>query len=180
MAAAPSALSLIAAIIYCGVAAIVVLAQWRAVNQRQVAWHRWGWTLIAAFFVILAIMRVFSVEEWIRGDLREVLYDRRAYDARRSVQGPLFAILFLASAAGFAALFYYIRRGVEGRRNVAVLSAIGCTSGMIMLFALRIVSLHSVDTLLYGPLKLNWFLDLGLTAAVAWFAIRYRSVVRRK
>ncbi|MFO6446918.1 hypothetical protein ACLBKU_07190 [Erythrobacter sp. NE805] len=180
MSAAPSTLSLIAAMFYCAVAALGGLALFRAIVQQQLPWHRWGWAMVVALFVVLAIVRVFSVEDWIRGDLREVLIQGKAYDTRRAVQGPLSAILFLISAAGFASLFYYIRRGIEGRRNVAILAALGCTSGMLLLFGLRIVSLHSVDALLFGPLKLNWFLDIGLSATVAICAVRYRAVVRRK
>ena len=37
---------------------------------------------------------------------------------------------------------------------------------LVFLLLLRIVSLHSVDLLLYGPLKLNWVIDLGACAIV--------------
>ncbi len=180
MGSAPSALSLIAAIMYCAVAAAAMLAQTRAVIRRQVVWHRWGWALVAVLFVGLALLRVFSVEDWIRGDLRAVFYEQQSYESRRSVQAPLFASLFLLSAGMFAWLFYTIRQGIAGRRNVTVIVGLGCAGGMILLFSLRIVSLHSVDALLYGPLKLNWVFDIGLSATVLASAIRYRSVVQRE
>lgn len=184
MLAVPSALSMIAAILYCGVAAAAVLAQSRAVIQRQVYWHGWAWALIAGLFVLLAVMRVMGVEEWLRGDLRDVLYEKNFYESRRALQGPLFAILTLVSATSFAFLVYLIRKGVEGRRNVAVLIAFGCAGGMLVLMSLRIVSLHSVDVLLYGsllgPLKLNWLLDGALSLAIFACSVRYRSVVQRR
>ena len=46
---------------------------------------------------------------------------------------------------------------------------------MIGLVALRLVSFHATDALLYAPLRLNWVLDIGLTLIVAgsaWAFIR--------
>jgi hypothetical protein len=49
---------------------------------------------------------------------------------------------------------------------------------MVMLLGLRIVSLHQIDVLLYGPAKLNWVIDIGASLTVltaAGFYIRLVS-----
>lgn len=175
---APSALSLAAAGIYLLVAAAAALALWRAFVLRQTVWHRWTWAIIAMVFVGLALLRIFAVEELLRTDLRMTLYQEGAYDERRSFQGPLFAVVFTIAATGVAGLFYFLVKGVRGRRNIVTLVATGCTAGMIFLLALRLLSLHSVDELLYGPIKLNWFADLGMTVAALVSAVRYFLIVR--
>lgn len=178
MQVGPSPLSLVAAGLYLLVAGAAVTAVWRALVLRQVAWHRWGWAMIAAMFIGFALMRVFAIEEILRSDLRMALYFDDVYETRRSLQGPLFAIIFIIAAAMAASLVYFVASGVKGRRNGAALVAIGCTGGMFFLAALRLVSLHSVDALLYGPMKLNWIADLGLSLCVLASALRYRMVVR--
>lgn len=173
----PSVLSLVAAGLYLFVAAFAMSAFWMASSRQQIVWHRGAWVAIAAIFVILALMRVFGIEELMRVNLRMTLYSEGAYETRRTLQGPLFAIVFLTAAAIAAGFLYFVAKGVRGRRNLAALVAIACTGGMIFLAVLRLVSLHSVDELLYGPLKMNWITDLGLSMAVLGSALRYRQVV---
>lgn len=60
---------------------------------------------------------------------------------------------------------------------MAVIIAVGCAAGMVFLLLLRILSLHSVDDVLYGPLKLNWVGDVGMSLAVLGCAIRYAKIV---
>ncbi len=180
MIAAPSTLSLVAAVIYLVVAGTAIAA-WLAAGWRsQVRWHRVAWGIIAALFVGFAVTRFYGLEDWVRGDLRMMLYADQTYEERRSFQKPLFAIVFMVAAAIVGGLIYFLARGVRGRRNIAALVAIGCTGGLVFLLALRLVSLHSVDALLYGRFKINWFADLGMTAAVWACAVRYCLVVRSR
>jgi hypothetical protein len=94
------------------------------------------------------------------------------------LQGPLFGVIFIAAATVAAGLFYLIAKGAGGHRNVIMLVALGCTGGMIVLATLRMISLHSVDAMLYGPLKINWIMDMGLSVAVLGCALRYLTAVR--
>ncbi len=48
---------------------------------------------------------------------------------------------------------------------------------MIGLMMLRIISLHMIDRLLFGPLKLNWVFDIGSTLAVLAAALYYIAIV---
>ncbi len=180
MMAAPSTLSLLAAALYLVVAAVAAAAAVEALRHRQITWHLIVWGIIAALFIGLALVRIYGLEEMLRGDLRMILYDERTYEERRSLQKPLFAIVCVIAATMACGLAYFLARGVRGRRNIAAMIAIGCTGGLMFLAALRMVSLHSVDALLYGPMKLNWFADLGMTIAVLACAIRYCLIVRRR
>ena len=60
-----------------------------------------------------------------------------------------------------------------GRRNIAVAIGIASCGVMLAIIALRMISLHAMDRLLYGPLKLNWVGDLGASALVLGAAIYY-------
>lgn len=178
MTGGPSALSLAAAGLYLILIVATGLALASAIGQRQITWHKIAWAAISAIFFGLVLIRVFTVEELVRTDLREVLLKEGVYEDRRAVQGPLFVLVLAMALAVAAGLLYFVARGVRGRRDIAAIVAIGCTGGMVFLLALRLLSLHSVDELLYGPLKLNWVADLGLSLTVLGSAIRYVSVVR--
>lgn len=133
--------------------------------------------LVAGLFFALAVMRFFAIEDILRNDFRALLYSEGAYEERRRLQGPLIAVL-IASASVIAAVWFgRLIRAARGRRDLAALAALGCGLGMIMLVALRLVSLHSLDLLLYGPLKINWLADIGLTGATLVSALVYLRVV---
>lgn len=177
---APSTFSLIAACLYGLVVASCLLALGTAAKRRQARWHVLGWFAIAVLFVALGVMRLFAFEDLLREGLRSVIRDEGAYDSRREVQGPVFAALFITAAffAGF--WFYRTSRAISGRRNVATMIAIGCAFALTFLASLRIVSLHSVDELLYGPLKLNWIIDIGSSVVVLACGVYYWRVVTGK
>jgi hypothetical protein len=53
--------------------------------------------------------------------------------------------------------------------------------GLAGLFAVRLVSLHTLDNLLFSkPLHLNWLLDIGATATVFVSALVYCRAARRR
>ena len=173
----PSTFSLIAACFYAAVAASCLLALVPAVRLRQARWHGLGWSAIALLFVLLGVMRVSGVEELLREVLRNLLRSQGAYDHRRELQGPIFAALLVTVAFLGGFWVYCTAQTISGRRNFATAIAIACGCVLIFLNLLRIVSLHSVDQLLYGPLKLNWFIDLGASAVVIVCGVYYWRVV---
>jgi hypothetical protein len=178
--AGPTIISLLAAALYGGVAVICLMALVSSLSQRQAMWHAVGWGAVILFFVGLVLLRVWNVEELLREELRLSLYAKGSYDDRRAIQGPLFAGIFGTAAliGGFAV--FQVSRTISGRRNIAVVMAFGGVGAMIFLVLLRIVSLHSVDELLYGPLKLNWVADIGSALLVLASAVYYRLVVSGK
>ena len=122
-------------------------------------------------------MRVFAVEEWLRSDLREMLYERHSYEQRRVLQEPLTVLIIVGAAGAAAWIMYFVMTSVKGRRNVALIAALGCSGGLFVLAAFRVISLHFIDDLLYGPLKLNWCLDLGLSLSALACGVRYRLMI---
>lgn len=173
----PSILSLTAAAFYGAVVFACLLALAASVARRQIRWHVIGWSALALLFAVLAAMRVFAAEDMLREELRLLLRAEGTYDDRRALQGPVFAALFIAAAAIGGIWTFHISRTIRGRRNIAAMVAIasGCT--LVFLLMLRIVSLHSVDQLLHGPLKLNWIIDLGTSTIVLLGGVYYWRVV---
>ncbi|MFB0612082.1 hypothetical protein [Aurantiacibacter poecillastricola] len=174
-----SPLSIAAVLLYALVIVATLAAGKTARDRSQQRWHLRSWLLLALFFALLAISRGLSVEEMLREYFRMTLRSEAIYDDRRSFQRPLVAgVLLVTVAIGFWALVRYLR-DIKGRRNLAVAIALASSAGMLSLIALRMVSLHATDALLYGPLKLNWIGDVGLSLTVAGAAVYYLKVVRR-
>ncbi|MCK9541351.1 MAG: hypothetical protein M0R03_04890 [Novosphingobium sp.] len=124
-------------------------------------------------------MRLHGAEDLLRNALREVLRADGSYAARRVIQAPAAAAVLLGFSA-FAALFAArALRVSRGRRARAVNHAFLALAVMAGLIALRIVSFHPIDALLYRPLHLNWVIDIGATAAVVWSAHAYRAALAR-
>jgi len=172
-------LSLAAAGFYVVVVAAVLTALLTARKQRQQPWHSRVWLVVALVFVALAASRVYSLEEILRTELREWLRAEGAIAGRRVWQGYLIAGALAATSAGGLFACYWASRKVKGRRNLAALIALGSTVAMLMLVAMRIISLHALDQLLFGPLKLNWVGDLGLSLTVLAAAIYYVRILRQ-
>ncbi len=178
MTVAPSLLSIIAAAFYLLVVLAVGAAGVRAGAAGQPNWHRAAWFGLAALFVLLALWRVLALEEIVRAELRDSLRGSGAYEMRRSYQSIIAsALVALAGIAGFAAA-WRARAFMRGRRNLALLAALAAGGGLVLLVAFRLVSFHWVDALLYGPLKLNWFADIGLSVAVMFAAVFYVRLLR--
>ena len=174
-------LSLIAAGLYAVAVCAVICAAIIAHSWRQSSGHARGWLVLAVLFGGLVVMRLMDAEQLLAQDLRNWLRSAGAYADRRSLQGPLAAIIL--AIAAIAALGWFVRNARQARGQCAVALAAAQMAGMAMvcLIALRLVSFHPVDALLYGPLKLNWFADLGLTLIVVISALIYvRALWQRR
>lgn len=175
-AGSPSLLSLAGTAVYLGVATICLISLLRAQKAGRPGRERWIWAVAIACFAMLAVMRIFGIEEWLRDMLRSVLVQDGAYAERRDIQGPITAIAILGS---FAVLFAMsgIWRRTKSRLDVAMKWARLGLAAMAALVALRIISFHPVDTLLYKGPHLNWVIDLGASLAVALAAFRYAQLL---
>lgn len=179
--AAPSILSLIAAGLYTVILALCLYAAMVARRYSQPPAHFWIWGLIGLIFCAFALLRVVGAEELLRMMLRNQLLNDGIYDARRSFQRPLVNVLMVMFAALMIwGLVQQYRAAVHGRRNMALFIALAAMATMLFLMGLRIVSLHQVDWVLYGPAKLNWFLDIGASLTVAAAAGYYVRLVWRR
>lgn len=171
MAGDGSLLNWIAIAVYVVVA---LVAAWVGIHERK---SLWLWIGIALFFVVLAALRWFEIEDIVRADMREWLRERGGYGGRRQLQRELTALLVaLVATFGIAGVFF-ARRGFFRRIDKLSVAALAACLGMLGLIGLRLVSLHTTDALLYGPIKLNWIADLGLSLAVlAAAALRIRLI----
>lgn len=150
-----------------------------ALRQRQQIWHMRIWVIIAALYLGFAVVRAYGLEEAFRDELRAGLRGTAAYSERGGVQRPLSAaVIGLALGIGSVWLVSLCRK-VRGRRNLAVIIAGASAGGHFCLLALRLISLHQIDAVLYGPLKLNWILDVGATLTVLAAAFVYVRTVRQ-
>lgn len=178
--AAPSILSLTAAGLYLVVLAVCVAAFLVARKFNQAPSHWRAWALIATGFLLLAAIRLTGFEDAVRAALREMLALVGTYEARRSFQRPLAAGLLATITAAAALGLLRQWRLTPGRRNLAVVVGLAGLAIMFMILGVRIVSLHQLDTLLYGPAKLNWIIDLGASLVVMGAAAIYiREVSQR-
>lgn len=177
---APSMFSMVAMAFYAVVCAACIAAMATAISNEQQVRHVRGWAILAVFFVLLIALRGFSLEELLRDNLRAWAKGDGTYANRQGFQRPLTIGLVIAAAVAALAWVALATRGMDGRRSMALVSAQVAALGMVFLIALRMISLNVLDKILYGPLKLNWIGDLGMSAVVAGGAIFYALVVRGK
>lgn len=175
-----SILNLAASGIYGCVLIMCLAAAITARGSRQLPGHVWTWLVLALFFAALVPLRLFEIEETVRDSLRAALRAEGNYRERRDIQGPIVAAIIMLVGAGALALLYRTTRNVRGRRNVARVAALVAALAMLVLITLRMISLHAIDALLYGPVKLNWVIDLGASLTVLGAAAYYTRLVRRQ
>ncbi len=158
-------------------------AAWRVSVQRgmRVSQAR-AWRLMAVFFGLLIASRLLGLEDMLRDVMRDLLRSQGAYEGRSFWQLPA-VIALLAIAAITVGLM--ARQGFRAKSGAVSVSAYRMlltaqlsAFAMLLLIGLRIISLHSVDALLYGgPIKLNWIMDIGASLLVAGCAARYATIV---
>lgn len=172
-----SAFNLAAVGLYLLASFVAAAGLFGALRFRQAGWHVRTWLLIVILFAALAALRGLGLEDFWQDALRNMMRADGAYQDRRAFQRPLAAGVI--AAAGLIAFLWVYRgfRSVRGRRNVAVMVAAASAFVMIALVALRLISLHPVDALLYGPFKLNWIIDIGTSLIVLGASLTYLRVV---
>lgn len=180
MTAAVSTISLLAGFLYFLVATACMFAAWTAQTLRQPLLHRRTWLLVAVLFIALMLARLFAVEEGLRDGLRTAMRASGNYEERRALQAPLVAAALVIGTGVGGYLVYRWGRTIRGRRNFMVFASVLAASTMLLLIVLRLTSLHMVDALLYGALKLNWIIDTGASLAVVAAAVTYVRLVRAR
>ena len=174
MAGYPTPLSLAGAAIYLVVSVLCVMAWARSRRPFTGARAgRFGWPAIAALFTVFALSRIFVIEDRFDDFLRGLARENGVYDGRAQWQGPL-TVLAIVAIAMLCVLLARVWRSArrDPARQTLVMAQFAAVA-MIGLFVVRLISFHPIDSLLYGGLRLNWWLDIGLSfvvGAAAWFA----------
>ncbi|MEP0189041.1 MAG: hypothetical protein ABJ311_10245 [Erythrobacter sp.] len=173
-------LSFAAAALYAVVVLACMVAALSARGEQQLPVHARVWAVLAAFFVILVVLRIFNIEELLRAELRSASRESEVYGEREGLQLPItIGVVVIFGFAAFAWVFRSLRK-MQGRRSVALVSAEVGALAMLILIVLRMVSFNVLDKILYGPLKLNWVVDLGAALLVGGGAVVYTLIVRGK
>lgn len=169
MAVAHPVLALAACGMYLGVTVACGFAARNALSHGS----RRFWIAGGVFFAVLALVRGSGLENALAEALRLRLYQDGVYESRRDFQRPLAAGAVVVISAAFY-LFYLKRpRPRAGVRGWARYWAMIGMTVMLGVIALRLISFHDLDRLLYGPVRMNWVLDIGSTVLVAWAAVRF-------
>jgi multidrug transporter EmrE-like cation transporter len=140
--------------------------------NRQSLW----WAVFAVLFVLLAALRLSGLEEYVRNETRSILRKDGIYEMRRDVQAPLSVIAILCCTALVALMVrshLRMRVGTPYRIIAYARFAAACLCGLVVL---RVISFHAIDALLYGPLKLNWVIDIGSSLVIGLCAYRFGRI----
>jgi len=165
-------LSLVACLIYVAVAGTCSLAA----IASQTSTSRRFWVMGAVFFLALATLRFTGIEAYVTNGLRGWLYEAGTYQDRRDIQRPLAAGAVVALSG---ALFFFYWKRPKPRAGPREWSKFWGMLGIVAMggvIAMRLISFHELDRLLYGPIKMNWILDIGSSALVMWAALRFRKL----
>lgn len=174
----PSVLTYSACALYGFVVCGCLLATRLVGLHRQADWQGRVWLFLAALFVALAASRLMGIEEGLREALREALREGGNYGGRRGFQAIIAGTIIMLTATGFGVAFFKAARRVRGKRSITALVALFAGAAMVFLVAVRMVSIHVLDWFLYGPLKLNWVGDIGLSLIVLAASLYFVKLVR--
>ncbi len=178
MSGLPSVPSLAACLLY----VFVALSAWQAARTARESNADFRsarlWKVLAALFLLLLLSRLFMLEELVRDMLRDWLRAGRGYETRHQWQVPLAACALMAFALSASWVFRAARGRTTYRGAPWVLAGKLAILAMIALVALRLISFHAIDALLYGGPHLNWVIDIGASMLAGTAAWRYRLEVR--
>lgn len=150
-------------------------------SSRKAPWPcghaEWTWGLAIGLLVILFLFRMLDLEDTIRDGLRAVLRLDGAYVARRSIQGPIAAVTIVSLALCMIVIWRLPVGPGDARSRSALRTARLACLGLLGLLGLRLVSLHSLDQVLYHGPHLNWFLDFGGALIIGLAALGYARTV---
>jgi hypothetical protein len=144
---------------------------WRAAGNSQYQRKiRWFWNGLAILLVLLGINKQLDLQTELTFIGRDFAKATGWYEDRRIVQAIFILIVALVGFSVTAALFWFYRN--ELRRLRAASAGVGFLMTFIVI---RAASFHHVDQFLRfdpGGVRMNWVLEIGGIAAIAWPAWR--------
>ena len=152
----------IASVLYVATAAASLAAGRVALAAKNVRDGRF-WCSVAAFFLGILALRLIGLEQIAHDTVRSWFVSEGDYADRRAWQGPLAVVAILMLAVGFAV---FVRMAVRRRADAVtwtIRMALGGVWAMTGLIAIRLISFHGTDQLLYKGPHLNWVVDMGAT-----------------
>jgi hypothetical protein len=144
---------------------------WRAAGNSQ---HRrkvrWFWNGLSILLILLGINKQLDLQTELTFIGRDFAKATGWYEDRRIVQAIFILLIAFGGMIATTALFWIYR--FELRRLWPALAGFGFLAAFIVI---RAASFHHVDEFLHsgpGGLRMNWVLELGGIAAIAWPAWR--------
>ncbi|WP_338467569.1 hypothetical protein RXV95_03135 [Novosphingobium sp. ZN18A2] len=179
---APSIPSLAGAVVYVLVAGLAARAATVAHRQGRTTGEIRQWRAICAMFAIFAAIRVLNIDHDVQDIVRAAARSDRIYNARSEWQRPVSAALVLV----LGVLAYWTVRTISRQRRkpvqrVLVLARFAAIA-MATYFAIRLVSLHAIDALIYrgGIFRVNYLIDMGLAGLIGLCSAIYVRQIRRE
>lgn len=134
----------------------------------------WFWTGLAALLVFLGINKQLDLQTAFTFMAKDFAKATGWYENRRIVQGIFVVIIALGGFVASAGLFWMYRHHLSRLwPALAGLAFLGC------FVVIRAASFHHIDQFLksgLGGIRMNWILELGGIAAIAWPAWRASKV----
>ncbi len=156
---------------YLVVGATALVAAWRARRSGSSAVVPLFWVACAVFVVLLALSREIDLASRIANEGRHIFRTEGWYPDRRPVQRA--AILGIVTAAGVISICGCTI--LIWRRFPQLLLGFLAVVALATFLAVRTVSLHDIDALLYRrsveAVQINAIAELGATAFVGFAAI---------
>ena len=157
---------IVGSILYLLTAALALwAAQADGARSRTPGAARFHWIAVAALFVGAAAWRLGNGEGRVQAMLRGGLEEGGQYASRYGLQAPVIAVFVLVAvlACGWLAWRW---RSMPVHRALSAAGALG----LLAFSMVRLISFHPLDRLIYasfGPLRLNYLIELALIGAVA-------------
>lgn len=136
------------------------------------------WCFVAVFFLGILALRLTGLEQIVHDILRSWSMLEGDYASRRAWQGPLAVLVILVLAGGVAVFVRKVLRRRVDAVTWTVRMALAGVLAMTGLIALRLISFHGTDQLLYKGPHLNWVIDTGATLASLVGAAGFIRAVR--
>lgn len=144
---------------------------WRAATKGMHARKvRWFWTALAGLLIFLGINKQLDLQTAFTFIAKDFAKATGWYENRRIVQGIFVIMIALGGMATSAALFWFYRRELK-----ILWPALAGLAFLGSFVVIRAASFHHVDQFLNagpGGFRMNWVLELGGIAAIAWPAWR--------
>lgn len=136
----------------------------------------WAWRALACMLVVLGINKQLDLQSLLTVTARDLALRDGWYERRRPIQ------VWFIRAVVVASLVVVGTVGVWLRRHLREFALAGTGAAFIATFVLvRASSFHKVDAFLHGAaagFRMNWILELGGIACIAWGAGVYLRGLR--
>lgn len=165
--------------IACGGCVMVGLDERRTPRRAARGYHPTFWFVSAGILLVLALGRLGFADRAVTA-VRRLARTEGWYDGRRLVQVVALAAMVMVGALALVAL----ARWLPNRRRYLLPAGVLCA--LCCFGAVRAVSLHQVDTLIYGTsvsgVRLSAVIEavgaLAVVASTCWFPFEDRPVPR--